>query len=244
MKIMRHRRPRPHPSPWRDTSYSSALRLLRDSDLLIHRIDQTLHHEEAVAVDRTSEETALVPSGSGVRLTPESSTDIASVALPWQFNHERWLPTHGEKSAAPKGQASIAVSAFDEVKGGIGLSVRETARIVGLSHNTVQSWRKGEREPYPATIRRLLEVSSLVSALRGKGWTPKDWTEKPPGLDESYLSVLERIDGPEEVSRLTHWILFTSRQRQASLVLDEDDVHEKGPAYIPNAIAAGRRRRN
>ncbi|WP_370326019.1 hypothetical protein [Euzebya sp.] len=178
-------------------------------------------------------------------MRPETDTDIASVTLPWQSNLARWLPTRGEMHRpTPGGRAATAVAAFDEVKRGLGLNVRDTARIVDLSHNTVQAWRKHEREPYPATVRRLLEVKNLVAALNAKGWTPDDWTKNAPGSDDSYLSILEREDGPEEVGRLTHWILFESRYRPSSLVEDEYDEVDDATSYIPNAIAAGNRRRN
>lgn len=60
-----------------------------------------------------------------------------------------------------RGQVLRAVDEIEEV---LGLSETATAGIIGIARNTLASWRKKERDPYPATVRNIFEVQSVVAA--------------------------------------------------------------------------------
>lgn len=60
---------------------------------------------------------------------------------------------------------SRALDAIGELRAALTASEREVASFAGIDRNTVRSWRLGERSPYPATVRRLFELQSVVRVV-------------------------------------------------------------------------------
>ncbi|MDP9402540.1 MAG: hypothetical protein M3P85_04235 [Actinomycetota bacterium] len=103
-------------------------------------------------------------------------TDLLSVALEepleltplsagpeWLSGPRRVGDQRDEPSPALR---TRSLAALAELRSTLSISDTAAARLVGVARNTLASWRSGARAPYPATVRRLFEVQSVVAAAR------------------------------------------------------------------------------
>jgi transcriptional regulator with XRE-family HTH domain len=97
-----------------------------------------------------------------------------------------WIPAPAP--AAPIGDdpderlREQALAAVDDIRSTLGLSETAVAGIVGIARNTLTSWRRNQRVPYPATVRTLFEVQSLIAAateLLGGPQASRSWFHSP-----------------------------------------------------------------
>lgn len=58
-----------------------------------------------------------------------------------------------------------ALAAVDDIRFALGLSETAVARVSGIARNTLASWRRKQHAPYPATVRTLFEIHSLIAAV-------------------------------------------------------------------------------
>lgn len=93
-----------------------------------------------------------------------------------------------------------ALAAIADIRSTLTISDAATASLVRVARNTLASWRKGERAPYPATVRRLFEVHGVVSAASALlGGDTRNWFHGYVG-DETRLSVLAREGGVQRIT--------------------------------------------
>jgi transcriptional regulator with XRE-family HTH domain len=79
-----------------------------------------------------------------------------------------WTPVvvsqRGVTSRGNDGLSARVLAAVEEVRATLDLSEQRTAQLLGIARNTLASWRREERAPYPATVRTLFEIHSIVAA--------------------------------------------------------------------------------
>lgn len=97
-----------------------------------------------------------------VRETPPDVTP-ASVDVGWM------LPSQDLRDVFPDDTVGEndhrrrrALAAVDSARALLDVSDSTAASILGVTRNTLRSWRRAERFPYPATVRRLMEVDSIL----------------------------------------------------------------------------------
>lgn len=117
---------------------------------------------------------------------------------------------------------SRALAALAELRGTLGISDAAAARLVGVARNTLASWRSGARAPYPATVRRLFEVHSIVAAARallgesGAG----AWFHGRLG-PETRMHLLATDDGLQRVAADLRSLLFAGAGARTLPDVDE-----------------------
>ncbi len=117
------------------------------------------------------------------------------------------------------------LAAIGELRSALLASETGVAAIVGIDRNTVRSWRRDERDPYPATVRQLFELQSLVrvvDALEFPGGA-RAWLygEGPQGATR--LDVLKRPGGVKELSAELRPAFFTRAIPSTLPAADEFD---------------------
>ena len=160
------------------------------------------------AIDETPMSSAWRPILLGRSLTAVSSLSFLGVPLPASqrdqtrptvaFPFVDWAvdvaevtsivnePQARDETLTRAGHA--ALSAFDRVRDRLGLTDERTAELVGVARGSVRNWRQGNKQPYPATVRKLHEVDAVLTAAE---------SVIGPRLD-----VWLRATGPSGVPRL------------------------------------------
>lgn len=153
--------------------------------------------------------------------------------------------------ATPRSQPSLrtrSLSAINRLMDVLSMSESRVADIARVSRNSVRNWRNGH-DVYPATVIRLLQISSLLGALEealGRDGLLA-WLAEPEDGSRPRRALLAEPEGPASLAKAAAGILF---QRPASTLppqhllgedpelADERDASE----YAPHAFAARQRR--
>lgn len=135
------------------------------------------------------------------------------------------LPPHASK-VSEEGLRESALHAIDEIRAALALSESVTAAVTGVARNTLASWRRRERNPYPATVRRLFEVHSLVMAAQAlHGPTDaRRWFYGTSPDGRARRDVLRMPDGVESLASELRHSLF--REPSSTLPPPDGDLEE------------------
>lgn len=102
-----------------------------------------------------------------------------------------------------------AISAVDRLMDLLTLPEVRVAELAGVSRNSIRNWRRGH-DVYPATVKRLLQVANLVSALEASlgrelmlAWLDEPGADAVPRRD-----LLADPDGHLAVAREAGALLF------------------------------------
>jgi len=121
-----------------------------------------------------------------------------------------------------------AVTAIDDLRTVLGLADSSAAKLADVARNTLASWRRRERAPYPATVRHLFEVHSVVAAaaaLLGHDGA-RSWFHSPMTDGVLRLDALAAADGPTRLAGELRSQLFLLRH--APGLPDDFDDEEAG----------------
>ena len=145
-------------------------------------------------------------------------------------------------AASEKSRASHAVEAVERISAWLNASEESVAELVHVARGSVRNWRTGQRVPYPATIRRLMEVDAILSALRSiHGDNMNTWLRTPDNLGLMPLDTLRQDDGPAALARAASSAIFESRQaRLLPTAADFDDIDslvDEAPAALARPFA-------
>jgi transcriptional regulator with XRE-family HTH domain len=134
-----------------------------------------------------------------------------------------------------------ALAALRDLRATLAISDASTASMVGIARNTLASWRRGERAPYPATVRRLFEVHSVVAAataLRGAA-DAGAWFHSQLG-DSTRVDLLRTDDGLRRLAAEVRSHLFGgvgARTLPDVAELEVNDDNEGDAEYRPETYA-------
>jgi hypothetical protein len=186
--------------------------------ILKHRLDAL-----DASVDRALDEASVTPVLEGI---PELRA-VAPV---------------GEDDVALRDRALVAIN---EICTALSISETKATLLVGVARNTVASWRRRERTPYPATVRKLFEVHSLVSAataLFGRGGAQR-WFIGFTNEGPSRLEVLRTPAGIQVLAGELRALLVRGSGAPALPTpaefdrMDEEELVEELTVYAPDAFA-------
>ncbi len=159
-----------------------------------------------------------------------------------------WLPvprSSSEDRAASVARRDRVLGAIADIRSTLGISDAATARLIGVARNTLASWRKGERDPYPATVRRLFEIHSIVSAASTLfGDNASAWFHEY--VDASTrLGILASETGAAQIAAELRRMLFTVVGTHTLPALDDDDdeIETIDGAFVPDAFSGAIRPR-
>jgi transcriptional regulator with XRE-family HTH domain len=190
----------------------------------------------------------------------DAMTDIVDQALAEPLDwtplsvEPQWLLTSGFVEHASDETGLLrerALAAIADIRSTLVISDAAAASLVRVARNTLASWRKGERDPYPATLRMLFEIHSVVAAASALlGDDARSWFHGYAG-DETRLSVLAHDGGAQRIAAELRARLFPDSGTPTLPTADDTDA--EGPAvegidevaYIPDAFTqpVARRRR-
>lgn len=128
-----------------------------------------------------------------------------------------------------------ALTALDEVRSVLAISEAQAASLVGVARNTVASWRRREREPYPATLRRLLEVHSIISAVTALHGSDdaRNWFYGPMADGRSRVDALRLPEGTQLLTSELRSSLFPGTGPRTLPATDEVDDEPAGEPPEP-----------
>jgi hypothetical protein len=109
-------------------------------------------------------------------------------------------------SRAPT-SAERALAALSTVMAYLQISETAAASVVGVSRNTIRGWREG-REPYPATTRRLFQVTNLLQAIERAVSNVPQWLDEPTQSGVLRRDLLREEDGAASLAREATELLF------------------------------------
>jgi transcriptional regulator with XRE-family HTH domain len=171
---------------------------------------------------------------------------LASVITPVvSFAHPSWdLPSPDQPVEASPLRAR-ALSAVSHLAESLGLAESRVADLAGISRNSVRNWRNGQ-DPYPATVKRLFQLSNLVSALEGALGPAllSAWLDDQVGL-VTRRELLAHPDGLNRVTRDAAEILFkrpSSALPPRELLGEDVAPMDEESGYAPDLYAARERR--
>lgn len=146
-------------------------------------------------------------------------------------------------SAEPDaGLRGRVLTAIDDIRAALEIAESAAANLVGVARNTLASWRRGEREPYPSTVRTVFEVHSLVNAARALyGDDTLAWFHGRIG-DRTRLELLSEPGGISTVTADLRTSLFPRRPSRPLVdddTQDADDVGDDSPATSPAVSFSG-----
>lgn len=213
-----------------------------------------LVHPLALADERGETPFVSLPSrrkGGPLRLLRrlDAMTDILDEALsePLELTplsvEPHWLPAPAVVDHAADNAGVLrkrALAAIADIRSTLSISDAATASLVRIARNTLASWRKGERAPYPATVRRLFEVHGVVSAASALlGGDARSWFQGYVG-DETRLNVLGREGGVQRIAAELRSQLFPGvGTHTLPTTEDFDDTMNDGSdqvVYTPEAF--------
>jgi hypothetical protein len=128
------------------------------------------------------------------------------------------------------------LNAIDDIRTTLGIAESAAANLVRVARNTLASWRRGERDPYPATVRTIFEVHSVVAAANALLGTDgaRQWFHEFVG-DQTRLESLGTEGGVAALTAQLRGDLFPRRRRSAL-----DDISDDADNDAANAeFAAG-----
>lgn len=128
------------------------------------------------------------------------------------------------------------LTAIDEIRSALEIAESAAASLVGVARNTLASWRREEREPYPSTVRTVFEVHSLINAARAvHADDTVAWFHGRIG-DRTRLELLSQPGGLEAVTADLRNALFPRRPRP---LVDDDinDIHDDSDDSAPTSAA-------
>jgi len=138
-----------------------------------------------------------------------------------------------------------ALDAIGELRSALLASESGVAAIAGIDRNTVRTWRRGERDPYPATVRPLFELQSLVrivEALEFPGGA-RAWLTGPGPQGSTRLEVLHRSGGVDELAAELRPDFFTRTVPSTLPIgdeldeLDADEAGHGGVRHVPGSFS-------
>ena len=119
------------------------------------------------------------------------------------------LPLSDPHPEAPVPLRVRALSAVQRLMDLLAIPEVRVAELAGVSRNSIRNWRRGH-DVYPATVKRLLQVANLVSALESS--LGRDlmltWLEEPGVGGASRRDLLAQPDGHLAVAREAGALLF------------------------------------
>lgn len=229
-------------TPWFSlvaNQWTSPVHRLREVDQMTDRIDDAL----SLTFD-------LTPTSFRVWTEPLAIREIDKAILADLENAEDALGITGrvpsDATAEDNARRVSALAAIRRIQDTLGISETDAAALVGVSRNTVRSWRHEERFPYPATVRRLMEVNSVlasVTTLLGADRITAWLSEPIDGRRRS--EMLADDDGLQLLMAELRRGLFASspvRTLPSADELDDESVADE-PAYAPEAFTAPIKRR-
>lgn len=139
-----------------------------------------------------------------------------------------------------------ALDAVDTLRRVLGLSEQSAARLAEISRNTIRNWRTGH-DAYPATVKRLLQLSGLVSSLEAalgpRGLSA--WLDGSSDAGGSRRELLAHTDGLAVIARDAGRVLFSTPTGlipdAESLGLEPDESTDQA-GYAPQLYDARPRR--
>ena len=135
-----------------------------------------------------------------------------------------------------------ALAVLADLRSTLAISDASAAAVVGIARNTLASWRSGKRVPYPATLRRLFEVHSVVAAASALlGAEAGTWFHGHVG-ESTRLTLLRTDEGLQRLTRELRSQLFggvgaRSLPDAAEIEFDGDGEGEGDVEYRPEAYA-------
>jgi DNA-binding transcriptional regulator YiaG len=126
-----------------------------------------------------------------------------------------------------------ALDAIGELRGVLLASESGVAEIAGIDRNTVRTWRKGERDPYPATVRPLFELQSLVRIVEALGYPggARAWLSGTGPQGATRLDVLHRPGGVDVLAAELRPEFFTTALPSTLPTGDELDAAGSAEDY-------------
>lgn len=134
-----------------------------------------------------------------------------------------------------------SLTALDEIRATLGLSEVKLAALVGIARNTLASWRRHERVPYPATVRTLFEVHSIVAAatalLEHAG--AQQWFLGYTNEGRARLDILGSPDGVQTLAAELRSALFpaTAPSTLPNVHDFNEDGNDEESIYAPEVFA-------
>jgi DNA-binding transcriptional regulator YiaG len=160
------------------------------------------------------------------------------------------LTRSSEATATIPPRAAEALEAVERLRATLALSEERVAELAGIARGSIRNWRTGAATPYPATVRRLFEIDSVLLAARAAlGDRLSLWLLAPREGEPAPLEVLQLPDGPSRVAREASAMIFkpaqSSRLPTLTEIADDSDdaeVIEHPPTGRPFAGLAKPRR--
>lgn len=143
--------------------------------------------------------------------------------------------------------AQRALAAVADVRSWLGVGRDDVAQLAGYSPRSIKNWREG-MDPYPATVRRLLDIHALVGSLErrlGSGGT-RVWLADVAADGRARRELLGEEDGLRTLVSEATTILFEPPVRDARTVeIDEPEGPETPPRpeLFTGPVRRTRRRR-
>lgn len=213
---------------------------------LVHPLDLVNEHGETPFLSLPSRR-----KGGPLRMLRklDAMTDIldAALAQPLELTplsvEPAWLPApavvdHTADAAGVLRERALA--AIADIRSTLAISDAASASLVRVARNTLASWRKGERDPYPATVRTLFEIHGVVAAastLLGEG--ARSWFHGYVGA-ETRLDLLAHEGGVQRIAAELRAQLFPGVGTHTLPTADDldDAVNEEfeQSMYAPEAF--------
>jgi hypothetical protein len=159
------------------------------------------------------------------------------------------IPRRPDDPVLEEGDFRVRVlAAVDEIRDSLAVSETKVATLVSVARNTLASWRRKEREPYPATVRTLFEIHSIIGAARA--WLgPEETTRWFHGITSDGQRRVDTLQSPDGIRALNdelravvfHGVGPTTLPSPAEL--DEEPETSEVREYAPDAFGGqvGRR---
>lgn len=161
-------------------------------------------------------------------LTPGWRSDRTNLAAPELVVT---LPSRAPMAETP--DPSPALSVFVRVRDMLNLDDQRAAALVGISRNTPNNWRRGDR-PKASTTRQLYELAAVLDLVATKEPDVAAWSRSIAPDGRSWLELAADVDGPSAILRARRGDLLTSRPATPLEVASDD---EAGPAAAPATAA-------
>ena len=205
----------------------------------------------SAAIDETPMSLVWRPILLGVSLTAASSLSFLGVP-PRATQHDQTRPTVAfpfvdwavdvAEGTAAMSESQVrdetraharhaALAAFDRVRHRLGLTDEKTAKLVDVARGSVRNWRQGNKQPYPATVRRLHEVDAILTAAEsvlGPGLDAWLRAMGPSGVPR--IDALAKADGGALLMQELSPILFPRKATKLLPGLHEITVDESEDA--------------
>jgi hypothetical protein len=199
------------------------------------------------ALDQFEELDVTIDARAGIRHHFERALEAIDIALTPGWRSDRTnlaapelvatLPSRVPMAETPN--PPPALGAFVRVRDMLNLDDQRAAALVGISRNTPNNWRRGDR-PKDSTTKHLYELAAVLDLVATKEPDVAAWSRSIAPDGRSWLELAADVDGPSAILRARRHDLLTSRPATRLEVASDE---EAGSAAAPAAAAADTVRR-